>query len=128
VPELVLPTFGGVPIFGIAVHVSPAQNAAAVQRDSYFGSDGVFTCFGGTRGWTIDITGCLAGADLPVLLQAEALLLSYGDGVARVLTDAIGRAWPSVIFEGEYRPSREGPKWTDSGVILPYECTFYALV
>jgi hypothetical protein len=127
VAELVLPTYGGVPCFGIAVHVQHIPNAACVQRDAYFGTNGTTSQWGGTRGRTFKIKGCLFGLDIPGLIAAETVLLAYGDGIGRILTDACGRVFYNVIFEGEYLPSPEGPKWTDTGVILPYECTFYGL-
>ncbi len=85
------------------------------------------TLFAGTRGRTFEVTGLLIGKDIPSLLAAEANLLSYADGIVRILVDPIGRIFPDVIFQGEYLPSPEGPKWTDSGVCLPYRAVFYGL-
>jgi hypothetical protein len=120
-------SFGGVDIFGAAVHIQHIPRANAQQVDSFFGVDGNVTLFGGTRGRIFEITGVLVGANMPALLASEALLLSYADGIARTLVDPIGRTFPNVYFRGEYVPSPEGPKCTDQGVCLPYRAVFYGL-
>jgi hypothetical protein len=120
-------SFGGVDIFGAAVHIQHIPRANAHQVDSFFGVDGNVTLFGGTRGRIFEVTGVLVGADIPGLLAAEALLLSYADGIARTLVDPIGRTFPNVYFQGEYVPSSEGPMWTDRGVCIPYRAVFYGL-
>jgi hypothetical protein len=121
-------SYGGVPLFGLAVHIQHIPKANAQQVDMFFGVDGSVALFGGTRGRMFEVTGVLAGKDIPSLLAAEALLLSYADGIARTLVDPIGRTFPNVIFQGEYTPSPEGPKYTDSGVILPYRAVFRGLI
>jgi hypothetical protein len=120
-------SFGGVDIFGAAVHIQHVPRAGAQQTASFFGQDGTLMNWGGTRGRVFEVNGVLLGADIPSLLAAESLLLSYGDGVARILIDPIGRQFPNVYFAGEYVPSPEGPKWTDQGVCLPYRAVFYGL-
>ena len=61
------------------------------------------------------------------MIAAEGVLLAYADGIARTFVDTQGRAWPNVIFEGEYQPSPEGPKPTDFGWCLPYRCVLHGL-
>jgi hypothetical protein len=120
-------SYGGVDIFGAAVHIQHIPRANAQQVDSFFGTNGNVTLFGGTRGRTFEVTGVLIGKDIPTLLAAEATLLSFADGIARTLVDPIGRTFPYVIFQGEYLPSPEGPKWTNAGVCLPYRAVFHGL-
>jgi hypothetical protein len=120
-------SYGGAPIFGAAVRIQHIPHPNVQQVDSFFGSNGNVTLFGGSRGRTLEVTGVLVGRDLPSLLAAEAVLLSYADGIARTLVDPLGRTFPSVIFQGEYLPSPEGPKWTDTGVCLPYRAVFHGL-
>lgn len=120
-------SFGGVDIFGAAVHIQNIPRSNAHQVNSFFGVNGNVTLFGGTRGRVFEVTGVLIGSDIPDLLAAEALLLSYADGIARTLVDPVGRTFPNVYFRGEYLPSPEGPKWTDRGVCLPYHALFHGL-
>jgi hypothetical protein len=123
----VVPTYDGVPIFGVAVRVQDRPHAAAVQINAYFGIDGLTSLYGGSRGRELHISGCLIAEDLEGLVAAEQLLLSYADGLARTLIDPVGREFNNVIFKGEYEPFAEGPKFTDGGVILPYRAVFHGL-
>ena len=122
------PLFGGLPIFGTScrsVHV-PRPNAQ--QVDSFFGINGNVTLYGGSRGRIHEIAGVLLAGDLPSLLQAEATLLTYADGIARTYTDTQGRSWPNTIFHGEYQPSPEGPRpAADQGWCLPFRCVLHGL-
>ena len=123
-------SYGGVPVFGLAVHIQHVPRANAQQVDAFFGVNGNVTLYGGSRGRVFEISGVLWGEDIPSLIAAEANLLSYADGIARTLIDPIGRSFPNVIFQGEYQPSPEGPKPTDSltgGYILPYRAVFHGL-
>lgn len=121
------PTLDGNTVFGTACHVAHAPNRAAVQRDAFPGINGEAALFLGSRGRTFAITGLFVGENLSSVIAAEGLLLTYADGIARTFTDTQGRSWPNVIFEGEYRPSPEGPKPTDFGWCLPYQCTLHGL-
>jgi hypothetical protein len=121
------PSFGGAFVFGIACHVVHVPHPVAVQKDGFFGQTGLTSLYGGGRGRTFEVTGVLVGSDLPSVIAAEGFLLAYADGIARTFVDTQGRAWPNVIFEGEYQPSPEGPKSTDSGWCLPYRCILHGL-
>ena len=121
------PTFANLPIFGTACRVVHLPQANAQQVDAFFGVTGNVTLFGGGRGRVFEISGVLAGYDPPTLMALEALLLSYADGIARTFTDTQGRSWPNVIFHGEYQPSPDGPKITDTGWILPFRCVLHGL-
>lgn len=121
------PTFDGLDIFGTACHVVHEPVPIAVQKDAYFGISGLTSLTGGSRGRTFHISGVLVSGDLPGVIAAEALLLSYADGIGRLFIDTQEREWPNVIFEGEYRPNPEGPKITDFGWCLPYQCVLHGL-
>ena len=120
-------SFGGVDIFGAAVHIQHIPRANAQQVNSFFGVNGNVTLFGDMRGRIFEITGVLVGANMPYLLASEALLLSFADGIARTLVDPIGANVPERLLPGGVRASPEGPKCTDQGDCLPYRAVFYGL-
>jgi hypothetical protein len=105
----VIPTYGEIAIFGICNSVKMVPNANAMQVASFFGTQGIQTLMGGTRGRVFEITGMLTGVT-PGLIVAgsEALLLSYADGVARTLVDTTGVSWPNVVFRNEYQRDSAG--------------------
>lgn len=122
------PTLDGSPVFGVACHVVHRPSQAATQEDAYFGSNGVTSTFGGTRGRTFEIQGVLLGVDLFTVLSLEALLLTYCDGIARTFTDTQGRSYPNILFNNDYEPSPEGPRPAgDQGWCLPYRCSLRGL-
>lgn len=121
------PSFGNIFIFGTACHVVHLPHPVALQKDGFFGVSGMTSLFGGGRGRTFEIAGVLVSSDLSGVIAAEGSLLSYADGIARTFVDTQGRAWPNVIFEGEYQASPEGPKSTDFGWCLPYRCILRGL-
>lgn len=121
------PMLDGNYVFGTACHVMHVPQPAAVQQDAFFGVAGRTSLFGGTRGRTFRIRGVFVGETLEEVLSYESSLLSYGDGIARIFTDTQGRDWPNIVFLNEYRPSAEGPKITDFGWCLPYECVLHGL-
>lgn len=122
--------YDGQPIFGLAVKVQHTLNPSAQQLNTFFGVSGQTLVYGGTRGRVFLISGVLVGGDLSALTAAEALLLSYDDGIARTLVDCWGRQWPAVVFRGQYAADPNGPQTLagGAGVGLPYKCTFAGLV
>ena len=85
---LFTPTFGGNPIFGLAVEIDQQAQPAAEQTDAFFGVPGVVSLFGGTRGRRFIITGVLYNVDLPSVAGDEGLFLagvagSYVDGIVQ---------------------------------------------
>jgi len=120
----------GAAVFGEAVKVQHAPNPSAQQVNSFFGISGSQVVWGGTRGRAFFITGVLIGQDIPSLAAAEAILLSYDDGISRVLTDTWGRDWPAVVFTGNYQPDPMGPRPAAGdgffGWALPYRATFFS--
>jgi len=117
----------GADVFGRAVSIQHSPAPSAQQINSYFGISGTQLIFGGSRGRIFNIRGVLLGADISNLAGAEATLLSYDDGIARVLTDTLGRNWPYVVMLGQYQANPNGPLWFDGGWGLPYRVTFRGL-
>lgn len=122
------PTYDGFEIFGTAVSVRHQPNPTAQQINAFFGIQGVQAVFGGARGRAFFISGLLAADDPLSLRGSHALLLSYADGVPRVLVDAYGYAWPNVIFKGEFQEGRLyfNPNGL-GGVCQDYKAVFYGL-
>ena len=115
--------YDGYNIFGAAVTVRMKPAANDQQMNAFFGVTGTQSLFGGGRGRTFDIRGVLWGDNLPDLVAARSVLLSYADGLGRVFTDTMGTDWPMVVFNGVY--SEEGaPVPTPYGFWLPYTATF----
>ncbi len=121
-------TYDGINIFGAAVQLQQVASANAQQMNAFFGVTGTQTLFGGGRGRTFLIQGILLADTMDDLNAAESLLQSYADGVARTLVDQRGRAWPNVIYRGEFVPDLRGPYLTaGGGWALPYKAQFYGL-
>jgi hypothetical protein len=126
------PSYGGSYIFGLACQVQHTPRPSAQQVNTFFGISGSVLVWGGNRGRAFFVTGVLVGADIPTVMQAEATLCSYDDGIARVFTDTFGRSWPYVIFSGQYQPDQRGPQFlctpnNAGGWGLPYRAMFYSL-
>lgn len=121
-------TYGGAAVFGrsVAIDMTPLESEAQVS--AFFGVNGRFSLWGGGRGRVITVSGVLTAASYPLLAAAEGLLLSYDDGVARVLYDSVRQvSYPHVVFTGAYRRTgRPGP--TVGGVAQPYSAVFSGLL
>lgn len=124
-----IPTYGGSAVFGKAVTVSHVPNANAAQVAAFFGVVGVQAMDGGGRGRVFEISGLMTGGDPAGCVASELLLLTYADGIARILVDTTGTAWANVTFKGEY--SRTGKFMTDctspGNWVLPYRAIFHGL-
>jgi hypothetical protein len=134
--SLFTPTFGGQPIFGIAVHIEQVPAPAAQQSEAFFGVPGLLSVFGGTRGRTFQVTGVLYDVDLGTLNADEDVFTpgvsgSVADGIARTLFDTRGRSWSNVVYLGQFQPDAMGPRpavWAGSGGwALPYRAVFHGL-
>ena len=130
------PTYGGVPIFGTAVHIEQVPMQAAQQLEAFFGVPGLLSVFGGARGRTFQISGVLFDVDLPTLNLDEDVFTpgvngNVADGIARPLADTRGRTWANVIYLGQFTPDPNGPRpavWSgSSGWALPYRAVFHGL-
>lgn len=95
--------------FGYSVKMTTVENPRRCQMNTYPGLDGVEELDQGFNGRLTIVTGKLA-ANTPFLL---GLILrsfeSYNDGIARVLTDTEGQAWPSVKLES-FEPAQGSAK------------------
>ena len=89
-------SYAGVPIFGVAVSMSTADNPRDSQVNAFFGVNGVECLDGGFRGRVTRVRGVLYGQSSLLLASAEGLFRSYNDGVARVLVDNLGTVWGNV--------------------------------
>jgi hypothetical protein len=134
--SLFTPTYGGVPIFGMAVHIEQVPMQAAQQVEAFFGVPGMLSVFGGTRGRTFQVSGVLFDVDLPTLNADEDIFTpgvngSVADGIARPLADTRGRTWANVVYIGQFQPDPMGPRpavWAgSSGWALPYRAVFHGL-
>jgi hypothetical protein len=130
------PTYGGIPMFGLAVHMQEVPAACAAQSDSFFGVPGMLSVFGGTRGRSFQISGVLFDLDIPTLNSDEDLFTpgvqgSMADGIARPLFDTRGRTWANVVYLGEFQADPMGPRpgaWAGTtGWVLPYRAVFHGL-
>jgi hypothetical protein len=106
-------SYGGVGIFGAAVSVTTSDNPRECQVNSFFGLNGLEALDGGFRGRISRVQGVLYGRSSFLLASAEGLFRSYNDGVARVLFDNLGAAWPNVRLlrfqpVGRVRQSADG--------------------
>jgi hypothetical protein len=120
-------TYDGNNIFGAAVQFQHVVHPNAHQVNTFFGVSGTQALYGGGRGRMFLIRGIHLGTSLGDLNAAEAAFLTYADGESRVLVDPRGRAWPNVIFRGEFYPDAQGPLRTVSGWAQPYRAVFHGL-
>ncbi len=121
--------FGGANIFGIAVSVRHQPNLTAAQMNAFFGLTGSQSLFGGGRGRGFLITGVLRAGNPASCVAAENTLLSYADGIARVLTDPLGVTWANVCFYGDYQRTNN-PQYvpiTNNSWGLPYRAVLVGL-
>lgn len=134
--SLIVPSFAGIPMFGQAVRIQMIPEPCAAQIESFFGLNGAFSVFGGSRTRIFQIEGCLFDITIPALNSDEDLFTpnvsgSMANGVANVLIDTRGRAWANVIYLGEWQPDPMGPRPAVSGGLggwaLPYKAVFRGL-
>jgi hypothetical protein len=132
------PTYGGRPIFGLAVRIEQIPTECGQQTDSFMGVGGVLSLFAGSRGRSFSVSGVLYDVDLPTLNLDEDVFTpgvsgTLADGVARVLFDTRGRTWANVVYLGQFSPDPMGPRpgtwggYTNAGWILPYKAVFHGL-
>ena len=122
-----IPSYGGVPMFGVVTSMVHAPHPCAQQVDAFFGVAGNIALFGGSRGRTFMISGVLVDKNIPDLNVDEALVHSYSDGIARTLVDTRGQIWFNVVFLDEFQPDPMGPRPTDTGWCLPYRLVMHGL-
>jgi hypothetical protein len=118
-------SYDGANIFGAAVRIRHIPRAGAEQINSFFGITGTQAIYGGGRGRIFEVQGLFLAPNPLAIRAIEAALLSYADGVPRVLVDTYGTAWPNVIFKGEYQPGDLA--FTADGYAQPYKAVFHGL-
>lgn len=91
-----MPSFDGQLLFGLAVSFVTLPNTPAVQRNSFFGVDGVESLGGGTRGYTTTVTGLRFGTAAADLAAIEQLGREYANGRSYTLIDTSGTVWEQV--------------------------------
>ena len=123
-------SLGGLDVFGLSVKIRARPAAVGAADLQLLRDQRIQVVWGGTRGRGFFVSGVLVGEDISVLTAAEAVLLSYDDGIGRVLVDTLGRVWPAVVFSGQYQPDPMGPRPLagDVGWGLPYKATFFSLL
>lgn len=123
-----VPTYGGEAIFGVAVSIRHQPNPTSQQINAFFGVQGTQAIFGGTRGRAFFVDGLFVASEPPGLRAAEALLLSFADGVPRTLVDTYAYTWPNVIYKAEFQWDRL--LFNPNGVVgycQPYKAVFHGL-
>lgn len=125
-------TYGGASVFGGSVTVEMTPAPSESQVSAFFGVSGTFSTFGGTRGRSFRVTGLLGGATPEAVAAARDTLLSYDDGIGRVLYDPVENvSWPQVVFTGAFRWTGPFGAAATAGSTLwvrPYECLFVGRV
>ena len=120
-------TFGGAAIFGTAVSMTTVDNPRRQQLNAFPGINGRESLDQGLDGRYTIVSGVLYGGDGPTLNFLENLVRSYNDGVARVLVDTAGNAWPYVKLES-FEPEGRMRVVAGSGqVYRPYTARFLHL-
>ena len=125
---LYLPTYGGSPIFGTAVRIRHNPNPSAQQIDAFFGQTGQLGLFGGGRGRMFLIQGVFVEETVADIGADLGNIMSYQDGIARSLSDTMGRTWSNVIFEGQLQEDPAGPVAGAGGVwVMSYKMSMRGL-
>jgi hypothetical protein len=120
-------TYNGFAIFGSAVSMSTADNTRESQTNTFFGLSGLETLDGGFRGRLTRVRGVLSGISALGLAEAEGLFRSYNDGVARLLVDTSGTAWPNVKLR-TFQPQGRVRQSINGTFFRAYQATFQHLV
>jgi hypothetical protein len=112
------PSFGGAAIFGNVEQMPTIDNPRDRQVNAYNGQNGLEVLDGGGRGRVTTVSGRLYGDGIDGLAAAVGLFRSFHDGLAYVLTDTAGNAWPIVRMErfqpsGRIRQDTNGTCWQD---------------
>ncbi len=119
-------SYNGVGIFGTAVSMTTTDHPRECQVNTFFGANGLESLDGGFRGRTTRVRGVLFGRSALLLASAEGLFRSYNDGLARVLVDNLGTAWPNVrLFS--FQPLGQARQSADGTYFRAYQAQFLHL-
>ena len=119
-------SYGGVGIFGAAVSMTTSDYPRESQVNSFFGINGIEALDGGFRGRITRVRGVLYGQSVQWLAAAEGAFRTYNDGVARVLVDNLGTAWPSARLL-RFQPIGMLRQSADGSYFRAYEAQFLHL-
>lgn len=108
---------------GYACRVEMLPAPSELQVNAFFGVSGVQTLWGGNRGRIFTVNAVAAGANAAAVDAKRDTLLSYADGIGRVLVDDVGASWSYVIFTGQFQFT--GPYGVAGGLVVrPYTAVF----
>ena len=113
--------------FGRSIRVTMITHPSAAQVNEFFGVTGRQRLWGGGRGRIFVVEALFFGANRAAVDALRNTLLSYDDGIGRVLTDTGGTAWPAVVFTGQYNPTG-GYVYGHGGLLLPYRAHFEGML
>lgn len=123
------PSYGGYPIFGVAVLFDgPVPNPVDLQINAYPGVSGLNAISLGGRGGVTTVTGTLVAATPADMLASEQIFRDFQQSAtANLLIDDLGEGWFGVVLIGYRRTSRQ---WVDAAgfVSVDYEATFLHLI
>lgn len=91
-----MPSYNGVPLFGIGAKIRTSDNPRSVQENSFPGVSGVESLDLGMRGRITEATGLLVGDSALELANLLTQFRSYNDGNTYLLVDSLGFTWPYV--------------------------------
>ena len=99
---------------------------------SFFGVDGRFRLHGGGRGRVFVVSGLLYDPTTQGVAVARNNILTYDDGIGRVLYDATENySWPAVVFTGVCQWTGDYGIADDGGSVVwvrPYTAVFEGMI
>jgi hypothetical protein len=119
-------SYAGLGIFGAGVTMTTSDYPRECQVNTFFGVNGLETLDGGFRGRVTRVRGTLSGQSAPLLASAEGVFRTYNDGLARVLVDNLGTAWPNVKLL-KFQPIGRIRQSADGVFFRPYWAIFLHL-
>ena len=114
-----MPSYGGMNIFGVSVAMNTTDLQRSRQINEYFGLSGLEYIDGGGRGRQTEVTGLLVGDSVATLRSAEASFRSLNDGVARTLVDTASNSWDGVCLDA-FRPTGRVLRSVQGFYLQPY--------
>lgn len=119
-----VPTYGGVAIFGPTPVIHTVDDERATMEAAFGGVNGIESLDGGSRGRVTTITGWLIGSDIDDLAAFMVGFRALNDGIARILTDTYGNAYPNVLLK-RFDPAPRGRINIATGeAFVAYTATF----
>ncbi len=116
-------TYGGVFLFGTNPKMKTVNEPRSIQKNEFFGLDGVETLDGGGRGFKTIATGWFIASDAPTYRSLWSTAHSYVDNIARVVVDTSGESWASVRLV-RVSPTTVLHRTASGGYMRGYEMEF----